>query len=379
MAPAVLQVLPRLEFGGVERGTADVSEGLVAAGWRSVVASAGGALVPEIERAGGRHVSLPLAAKTPWQILRNVRRLRRVIAEHRVSVVHARSRAPAWSARAAARRSGVPFVTTFHGRYGTGNRAKTVYNSVMARGDLVISVSDFMSGHIRQTYGVAPERLRRIYRGVDLDSFDPDAVAPGRIRALAAEWRVPEGAKVVMLAGRASRMKGQHVLIEAVRRLADGNLRAVLAGAGEGGSGVRAGIERRIRDAGLAGTVVLAGVCRDMPAAYALADVVAVASVTPESFGRVTAEAQAMGRPTIATGIGPSPEIVAAGRTGWLVPPGDPDSLACAIRTALAMGRAEREVFGGRARRRVAATMSKPRMCEQTLDVYRELLGRDRA
>lgn len=373
-APAVLQVLPRLGFGGVERSAVDLSGGLVAAGWRSVVASGGGPLASEIERAGGRHVALPLATKAPWRMLANAARLSRLVSELGISIVHARSRAPAWSARAAARRRGVPFVTTFHGLYGAGGRAKALYNSVMAGGDVVISVSDFVSRHVAATYGVAPRSLRRIYEGVDLGEFDPDAVAPERVRGVAAGWGVPDGARVVMLPGRLSRQKGHATLVEAARRLAGEGVFVAMVGAAAGAPGLRGEIEARVDGTGVRHMVALTAPCGDMPAAYMLADVVVMASVRPESFGRVAAEAQAMGRPTVVTSLGPSPEVVADGRTGWLVPPGDPDSLACAVRAALAMTAAERAAGARRARDRVSALMSKSGMCERTLEVYRELL-----
>src|SRR5579862_6207814 len=217
--PAVLQVLPRLVAGGVERGTVDVAAALVAAGWRAVVASAGGPMVHELERAGVTHVTLPLASKNPFVIRANIERLVAVIRNLNIDIVHARSRAPAWSARYAAKRAGRHFVTTFHNAYGTGPLWKQRYNAVMAAGERVIAISRFVGEHAASVYHVPAERLRIIPRGVDINRFDPDKVKPERLIPLMKAWRLPDGVPVVLLPGRLTRWKGQHVLIEAMARL----------------------------------------------------------------------------------------------------------------------------------------------------------------
>lgn len=378
-APAVLQVLPRLEVGGVERGTADITAALAAEGWRAIVVSAGGPMVREIERAGGTHITLPADSKNPLVMRRNAKLLTDLVRDLDVDIVHARSRAPAWSARAAARQNGVAFVTTFHGAYGARSPFKKFYNAIMTKSDLVIAISDFIHAHVIDTYGVEPERLRTIYRGVDIDIFDPDAVSPERMIQLAQQWRLPDDAPVIMLPGRLTRWKGHDVLVEAARRLDRRDVRVLLVGADHGRSGFRDELDAQIHRLGVEGIIHLTEPCRDMAAAYMLADVVVSASTEPEAFGRVPAEAQAMGRPVIATDLGGARETVISGETGWLVPAGDADSLARALRAALAMKSEERDAVAQRARQHVVARFTKQQMCNQTLAAYRELLEKTAA
>ena len=272
--PAVLQVLPRLEFGGVERGTVEITAALAAAGWKAVIASAGGIMTKDIERAGGIHITAPLGSKNPWTMRRNVTLIERIIHHYGINIVHARSRAPAWSARAAARRQHVSFVTTFHGLYSSGNPLKKPYNRVMASGDLVIAVSEFTRRHVTEVYGVPPDRLRTIPRGVDTDIFDPLAVSQERIIQLAREWCLPDDAYVIMSPGRPSRRKGYSVLVEAARQLDHPNYRILLVGADHGSLRYRKKLRAQIQRNGLEGVVRLTAPCRDMAAAYMLADAV---------------------------------------------------------------------------------------------------------
>ncbi|MSP67914.1 MAG: glycosyltransferase [Alphaproteobacteria bacterium] len=378
-APTVLQVLPRLVSGGVERGTIEVAAALVRAGFRAVVASQGGPMVRELDRAGARHVTLPLGTKNPIGLWRNVDRLTRLIEAEGIDLVHARSRAPAWSAHTAARRAGVPFVTTVHGTYGQIGPLKRVYNGIMARGDRVIAISEFIGERVRTTYGVDEARLRVIHRGVDLDAFDPARVSPERMIQLAAAWRLPEDAAVVMLPARLTRWKGHAVLIEALARVGHSDLRCLMVGGTETRAGYRAEMEALAARRGQGGAVRFVEHVSDMPAAYRLASVVVSASTDPEAFGRVIVEAQAMGRLVIAADHGASREIVVAGETGWLVPPGDPAALAEAIRHAITLPVAERQRMGEAARARAIAHFSSARMCAATLAVYRELLEPARA
>jgi glycosyltransferase involved in cell wall biosynthesis len=370
--PAVLQVLPRLVTGGVERGTVEVAAALVAAGWKAVVASAGGPMVRELERAGARHVELPLASKNPWTMRRNVERLAELIRREQIDIVHARSRAPAWSARAAARRAGSHFVTTFHNVYGDGSWLKRRYNAVMAEGERVIAISHFVAAHAESRYGVPGERLRIIPRGVDFTRFDPERVSAERVIQLARQWRLPDGVPVVMLVGRLTRWKGQLVLVDAVARLRREDLRCLLVGTGEGG--YRRELLAAIKARGLDGVFQIVDDCRDIPAAYMLADVVVSASTRPEGFGRVIAEAQAMGRPVIATDHGGAREIVRPGETGWLVAADDPAPLASAVQDALALTAAARVDLAAAAIQHMRAHFTTRQMTDRTIAVYEEIL-----
>ena len=376
--PAVLQVLPALDTGGAERSTVDIAAALVRQGWRAIVASRGGPMQRELERAGAVHATLPVDSKNPLVMRANVRRLLELIDRHGVALVHARSRAPAWSARAAARRRGLPFVTTFHGTY-NDNWLKHGYNAIMTKADRVIANSAFIAEHVRANYGVTDARLATIPRGIDLQRFDPARVSAERLIRLSQLWRLPDGHHVVLLPGRLTRWKGQSVLIEAAARLGRHDVIVVLVGDDQGRRGYRRELEGLIRDRGLAGAVRLVQHCNDMPAAYMLADVVVSASTDPEAFGRIAVEAQAMGRPVIASDHGGARETVRAGETGWLVPPGDAGQLAAVLELALAIPAEERAAVAAAAREQVRQRFDVALMCQRTLALYAELLERPAA
>ena len=373
--PAVLQVLPALNVGGVERGTVDVAKALVAAGWRAYVASAGGPMVREIERAGGVHITLPLNTKNPFKIFRNAKALVDVIQNHDIDIVHARSRAPAWSAKIAAKRVGVHFVTTFHGLYGLGVPGKRLYNAVMAQGERVIAISHFIADHLVNVYGVSRDRIRVIHRGVDLVQFDPTRMSEERLIQLAAKWRLSDGKYTILMPGRLSRWKGQDLAIESLALLRRSDIVCIMVGAALGSPRWREKVEALVHHLGVAGQVMMIDECRDMPAAYKLADVVIAPSRKPEAFGRTVAKAQAMGRLVIAADHGGARETVASGKTGWLVPPNNAGALAQAIANALALDEPKRLAMARDAIESVRARFSNAVMCERTLAVYREVLG----
>jgi len=373
LGPLVLQVLPALEMGGVERGTVQTATALTAAGWRGMVASSGGLMTHELRRSGVEHVEMPLAAKRPLRMLRNAGALVKLINHHGIDLVHARSRAPAWSAMSAARRTGKPFVTTFHNAY-DHNWLKHYYNAVMAKGDRVIAISDFVAGHVRETYGVPDDRLVTIHRGIDTVLHDPARVSAERIIQIFRAWRLEDDRPVVMLPGRLTRWKGQAVLIEALAILGRRDICCVLVGGDQGRTDYRDELERQVRSHKLDQVVRLVGHSRDMAAAYMLADVVVSASTRPEGFGRVAVEAQAMGRPVIATDHGGARETVLREESGWLVPPGDAEALAAALDWALSLSRQERENMAANGRTNVERNFTVELMCQRTLAVYQSLL-----
>ncbi|MCU0889720.1 MAG: glycosyltransferase family 4 protein [Rubritepida sp.] len=370
MGLTLLQVLPALEAGGVERGTLEIAEAQVAAGHRALVASAGGRLVPELEALGARHVTLPLATKSPLGIWRNAGALEALIRDEGVALVHARSRAPAWSALWAARRAGVPFVTTYHAVYSEGFPGKRAYNAVMAKGDRVIAISRHVAAAVRARHGVGEDRLRIIPRGADARRFDPAAVAPARVAALRAAWGVPANAPLILLPGRLTRWKGQGVLVAALAALPGAH--AVLAGDAQGREAYVAELHAAAAAAGVAGRLHIAGHVADMPAALLAADLVVHASTAPEGFGRTVVEAQMMGRPVIASDLGGPRETVEDGVTGFLVPPGDAAALAAAAARVLALDGAALARLGAAAR---AAAPTVAAMQAATLGVYSELLS----
>ena len=368
----VLQVLPSLVSGGVERGTIEIVQAVAQADGVALVASAGGKLVAAVERAGGRHITLPLASKNPLTMWRNVDRLAALIRRENVAIVHARSRAPAWSAWYAAQRTGAHFVTTYHGTYSEELPFKRRYNSVMARGEIVIAASHYIASLIQERHGIDPARIRVIPRGVDPVVFDPNAIGPERVARLARSWRLPDGAPTVMLPGRLSAWKGHAVMLEAVARLKRRDVCCVLVG--RGSRRVAARLVQQAEQLEMADRLRLAGNCDDMPAALMLADVVVHASTQAEAFGRVVIEAQAMGRPVVAADLGGPVETVEHGETGWRVPPGDPAALTAAIERALALDAAERTALATRARAAVLRQFTVRAMQEATLDVYEALL-----
>jgi glycosyltransferase involved in cell wall biosynthesis len=370
-----LQVLPALETGGVERGTIDIAGAIKAAGWRPLVASSGGSMVHELERTGARHIELPLHSKNPYVIRRNISRLKDLIAAEGVDLIHARSRAPAHSAIVAARQSNIRFVTTFHATYNFSTPPKRWYNSVMAKGERVIAISNALKDHITGNYEVNPNRIRVIHRGVDLERFDPLKVSAERVIQLSQQWRLPDGVPVVLLPGRLTGWKGQSLLIEALARLGHKQIRCLLVGSDQGRTGYRRSLEELSRRLDVESVVHIVGDCRDMPAAYMLADVVVSASTDPEGFGRVMVEAQAMGRPIIASDHGASREIVHHGTTGWLFPPGDVRVLSERIAHVIRLDEEHRHRIADEAIRNAQENFSKDKMCAETLAVYREILN----
>ena len=371
----ILQVLPSLVTGGVERGTVEMAQGVANAGGTALVASAGGRLVAAVERAGGRHIELPLAKRNPLAVWRNAGRLAALIRTEGVVIVHARSRAPAWSAWLACRRTGAHFVTTYHGAYSEDLPFKRHYNSVMAMGERVIVASRFIAGLIVRQHQTDAARIRIIPRGVDPAIFDPKAVTSDRTERLAQAWQLPRGAPVILLPARLTRWKGQSVLIEALALMSRRGACCLLVGSDQGRPHYSAGLMRQAKALGVGERLRLVGECDDMPAALLLADVVVHASTRPEAFGRVVIEAQAMGRPVIAADLGGPAETVLHGVTGWRVRPGDASGLAAAIDLALAMSVDQREAIGGRARAAVLQGYTVRCMQTATLGVYREVMG----
>jgi len=330
-------------------------------------------MVAELERVGGEWVHMALDTKTPFALVANAFRLANLIRARNVRLIHARSRAPAWSALWAARQTRIPFVTTWHGSYSARTSFKRLYNSVMARGDVVIANSAWTAEHVRTQFPA--RRIATIPRGVDLERFDPAAIPSERVAALRRAWGADSASILVLLPGRLTRWKGQEILIEAMALLAQPHVRAVLAGDAQGRAIYEHALRHAIATNGLADRVIIAGHVADMPAAYLAADIVVSASTQEEAFGRVAAEAAAMGRPVIATDHGGSRETVINGETGLLVPPGDAAALAGALRLLMEAGAAGRAAIGAKGRAHIQAHFTVERMCTATLSVYRELLS----
>jgi glycosyltransferase involved in cell wall biosynthesis len=372
--PVILQVLPALQGGGVERSAVEITHAVARAGGRPLVASSGGRLVGLVLRFGGEHLELPLASKSPWRMWRNAQALAALIRDREVAIVHARSRAPAWSAWLACRWTGARFVTTCHGVYQEDFPGKRRYNAVMTWGERVIANSRFIAGEMARRHQVGPDRMRVIPRGVDPAIFDPDIVVPDRLVRLTQAWRLADGQRTVVLPARISPTKGQDVLLRAVARMRHQDFACVLVGGADGRARWMTSLLGLAEELGIADRVRLVGHCEDMPAALLLSDIVVAPAVRPEAFGRTVIEAQAMKRLVVAADHGGAVETIEPGVTGWLVPPGDVDALAARLDALLDLPQAERLAAGARARAAVIAHYTVQAMQDATIAVYAELL-----
>ena len=373
----VLQVIPELAAGGAERTTLEIVEALKAAGGRALVVSEGGRMEDELAQLGGELIRMPVKTKNPLAIHKHAGLLAQIIRQEGVDLIHARSRAPAWSALWAARRTGIPFVTTYHGAYGGKSAPKKLYNSVMARGDKVIANSDYIADHIRNTYRLPEARLITIPRGVDTHIFDPIKADPARVSALRSELGKPDRL-LFILPGRLTSWKGQMVLIDALAELSDAekaHFQVALIGDAQGRDDYLTALTSRIAENGLDDLVKITGHSSDMVNLYAAADLVLAPSTRPEAFGRIAIEAGAMQRPVIVSDHGGQRETVVDGETGWRVKPGDPADLARAIGAYLGLSTAERQNMGRKARTNVERQFSKSGLQRATLEVYQSLLS----
>lgn len=372
--PTVMQIIPSLGAGGAEQGCIDVAAELVKSGAKSIVVCHGGHRIPEILRGGSTHIDLPVDSKNPLVMWRNIGRIRKLIRDLDIDIVHARSRAPAWSALKACEGTRAVFMTTCHAPFNISGSAKRFYNSSIARGKRVIAISNYIREYLLGNYQIDERDIRVIHRGVAIEKFHPGAVAPAQLIKLSKEWRLPDGCTIVMMPGRITRWKGHLILIEAMAKLKREDIFCVMIGDDQGRSDYRTELEEAIKSKNLEGRVRIIGHCSDMPAAYMLSTVVVSASTDPEGFGRVPIEAQAMGRPIVATDHGGAKETIIPGETGWLVPPGDADALAKAIEEALSMKGEERAYMGTHAMMHIAENFTRGKMVDETMDVYAELL-----
>lgn len=373
--PLVLQILPSLNGGGVERGTIEVAKALKSNGYESIVCSSGGFLTKDLQRIKVEHITLPVSTKNPFKIWQNSKILAKIIREKGIDIIHARSRAPAWSAYFAAKKTGIKFLTTFHGTYSMGPcKLKKLYNSIMTKGDLVIAVSDYIANLIKKDYQLSEQKIRVVHRGVDTDIFDATKVSKTRIISLSKKWNLPDGATIIMLPCRLSRWKGHHLMLEALSRLKEReDLYCIFVGSIQGKDSFRKEIEHYASSLGLGGKVRMISYCDDMPAAYMLADIVVSASTKPEAFGRTIVEAQAMGKIVIAADEGGACETIKNGLTGFLFKSKDSDSLADVLERVLDMSEREKEVLTQTAVNCAATDFSTRAMCAKTLKIYEEL------
>jgi len=366
----VLQVVPSLEAGGSERATVDIAEALARDGHRALVVSSGGRMVKELIEKGGQHFTWPVNSKNPAQILKNAQQLKKFIAESHVDIVHARSRAPAWSALLACRMAKVPLVTTFHAAYKGSSPFKKMYNGVMTKSQRIIAISEFIAGHIRENYRNTENKITVIPRGIDFSVYDPALISLERKQKFMDILGANNSVPLVLVPGRLSPIKGQELVLRALAEVKHPCM-AVIVGPDQG----RTDYNRALHE--LAETLRLQKVrflpTADLPAAYACAALVLSPSQVPEGFGRVPVEAEAMGVPVIATALGATSETIKQNETGWLVPKGDAQALAAAIDTALGLSHEARAKMGEAAKTFVRERFDLKDMCAATLRVYDEV------
>lgn len=375
--PVIMQIIPSLGAGGAEQGCIDVAAAIVKSGAQAIVVSNGGYRVSELARIGAVHIDMPVHSKNPLVMWKNIGKLRKIINRYDIGIVHARSRAPAWSAWRACKGTNARFMTTCHAPYNISGEAKRLYNGSIAHGEIVIAISGYVADYLKKNYTITPNNIRTIHRGIPLERFHPTTVTAERMINLTREWRIPDGANIVMLPGRLTRWKGHHILIDAIKKLNRDDIFCVIIGSDQGRSGYKQELEAAIEEKGLGQQTRIVDQCHDMPAAYMLSTVAVSASTDPEGFGRIPVEAQAMGRPIIATNHGGACETVIDGQTGWLVPPADPDALAHAINEALSLDPTQRAILATRSMAHVAAHFTKDIMIEKTLKIYAELLQKN--
>jgi len=376
--PVILQLVPRLDGGDIERGTLEIAAAVVRAGGRALVASAGGRLASRLGSVGGEFIEMPMRSKNPVALHRTARRLADLVRAEGVDLIHASNRIPGWIGYRAARRTGAAFVTTYH-RIHADALLQRRHDAVMTRGSPTIAVSDYTAQVLRDRHGVPEGRIVTIPRGIDLAVFDPDAVPGTRIAQLADRWGLTDETRpAFLLSGALMPGKGQDAFIDAcavLREMRGPDFLGLMVGDAPHGSPYPDQLEKRARDRGCADVIKIVGPCNDMPAAYRMASCAVVASTVPEPHGRVAVEAQAMGRPVIVANHGGVPEVVDDGMTGALVEPGSAGNMATAMNAFLDLDRTTCDRIAKLARLRAQRQFSMAQMQAATLDVYERATG----
>lgn len=370
----ILQVVPALISGGVERGTLEIAKKIVESGNISIVISAGGPLVEALEQDGSIHIKMNVASKNPITIWNNAGKIANIIRNYNVNIVHARSRAPAWSCYFAAKATGIKLITTFHGIYNFKNSIKKYYNSVMTQGVKVIAVSNFVKNHIIENYKIDKNKIQVIYRGVNHEEFTKEKVSDELLKKFREKYNVPAGARVLLLPSRMTRWKGHLILIEALEKIKHLNFYCIIAGDLAKHPGFVSEIQEKIQEYKIQNRAQLFGNEPNMMGLYGIADIVLSTSIEPEAFGRTIIEAQSMEKLVIATNIGGACETIQDGVTGFHVKAGDIDDLAKKIEYCLGIiGSAEEKKITSNARKAVATNFSLDLMLKSTLSIYNEI------
>ena len=378
----VLQVIPKLGYGGAETGCYDLAHYLHENNCTSFIATSGGDLIKFIDKKKVKLFRLPVHSKNPLIIIFNTFALVFIILVNGISIVHARSRAPAWSCFLATKITRKKFVTTFHGTYNFNNSIKKFYNSIMVRSNLIIAGSNFIFSHINKNYSRylgAKKKLLVIFRGINVDYFDPSTTTETQEKQLLIDWQIDKSKKIILLPGRLTSWKGQESFIEALslvnKELGYDSFYGVILGSDQGRNVYKKKITRLVEQHRLTNQLKFIEHCKNMPVAYKISDLIVSASIEPESFGRVAVEAQSMKKPILASDIGGSNETVENGKTGFLFEAGNPVSLSNKILEILKLDESTLKSMGNEGRKNIIKKFNVEKMCFSTYSEYKRLLN----
>ena len=378
----VLQVIPKLGYGGAETGCYDIAHYLPENGCKSFIVTSGGELLKFVDKKKVKVFRLPVQSKNPLLILINAIILTFIILFNNISIIHARSRAPAWSCLIASKITSRKFVTTFHGTYNFKSNLKKLYNSVMVRSDLIIAGSNFIFSHIKENYSNylnQKKKLLVVFRGINVDYFDPTTKLETEEKKLLKQWEIEKDKKIILLPGRLTTWKGQEVFIEAINlvniELGYEAFYAVILGSDQGRDLYKKKLIRLSEQYRLTKQLRFIDHCKDMALAYKVSDIIVSASIEPEAFGRVSVEAQSMEKPIIASNIGGSNETVVDEKTGYLFKAGDAKSLSQKILKTLTIDETQLKLIGNEGRKNIVQKFNVEKMCFSTYSEYKRLIN----
>ena len=378
----VLQVIPKLGYGGAETGCYDIAHYLPENNCESFIVTSGGELLKFVDKKKVKVITLPVHSKNPLLIIFNSLALIGIILFHNISIIHARSRAPAWSCLLASKLTGRKFVTTFHGTYNFNNNFKKFYNSVMVRSNLIIAGSNFIFFYIKEKYSNyldAEKKLRVIFRGINVDYFDPTTKMEEDEKKLLNKWEIKKDKKIILLPGRLTSWKGQEIFIEAINLvnidLGYEAFNVVILGNDQGRDLYKKKLIRLAEQYRMKNQIRFIDHCKDMALAYKVSDIVVSASIEPEAFGRVAVEAQSMEKPVIASNIGGSNETIIDEKTGFLFESGDAKSLSQKILKVLNLDETSLKSIGAEGRKNIIQKFNVEKMCFSTYSEYKRIIN----
>ena len=369
----IMQVLPSLNQGGVETGTIEIATALVNAKIPNIVVSSGGKMVTQLKKIGVKHITLPVATKNPIKMWLNSKKLAKIALENNVGLMHVRSRAPAWSVKWASRKTGIPFISSYHGVYGIKPAIKKLYNSAMLKGLCTIAVSNFVKQHLIDVYHYPENKIHVIHRGADLNRFNPDRITREQLDDFVEKNQISIDKPIITLVGRLSKVKGQLELLQAIKQMKNREVTCLLVGGGATPE-YQQELKKCINGLPEETNVKIISIPSDqMPFVYALSDVIVSARITPEAFGRTISEANAMNRIVVAFNHGGPTETIIDGKTGFLVPVRDVSALANTLDKVLAMSPQQKQKMEKAAYEHTVRNFSVQTMCDKTIKLYREI------